>query len=191
MKMPTPNKGETKDDFVKRCVPVVVREGKDNKQAVAICTSIYENKEEKKSVSKGFKYFAPVTKAITSKDNQGISRRYMEVTVSGTNIDRDGDRMSDEAINKMIDKFNSGTMPFFYDHGLDKNIPMRTYRLKDIVGKWVGARKEENNLVATVMLNNANPDADTVWDYYQAGMPVAFSIGGNVVAKHEEELEIN
>ena len=37
-----PNAGESKDDFLGRCIPIVVREGKDADQATAICYSYFE-----------------------------------------------------------------------------------------------------------------------------------------------------
>jgi len=37
-----PNAGESKDDFLGRCIPIVVREGKDTDQAAAICYSYFE-----------------------------------------------------------------------------------------------------------------------------------------------------
>jgi hypothetical protein len=37
-----PNAGESKDDFLGRCIPIVVREGKDTDQATAICYSYFE-----------------------------------------------------------------------------------------------------------------------------------------------------
>lgn len=45
--MPVPRKGESRQDFVSRCVPIVMDEGtaKDNKQAVAVCYSLYKNKK--------------------------------------------------------------------------------------------------------------------------------------------------
>jgi hypothetical protein len=41
--MPTPDANETEKDFVSRCIPVVLEEGtaKDNKQAAAICYSMF------------------------------------------------------------------------------------------------------------------------------------------------------
>ena len=43
--MPTPNKGETEQEFVSRCIPIVLRDGtaKDQKQAAAICYSMFRN----------------------------------------------------------------------------------------------------------------------------------------------------
>ena len=38
-----PKSGESQDEYVGRCVPVLIDEGKDQDQAVAICISTYEN----------------------------------------------------------------------------------------------------------------------------------------------------
>ena len=48
--MPTPNKGEKQKDYMKRCVPMVMKEGtaQDNKQAVAICFSMWKQHKNKK-----------------------------------------------------------------------------------------------------------------------------------------------
>jgi hypothetical protein len=47
--MPKPRKGESQRDFVSRCVPIVLNDGttKDNKQAVAICYSIFKEHGKK------------------------------------------------------------------------------------------------------------------------------------------------
>jgi hypothetical protein len=47
--MPSVKPGESEKDFVSRCIPIVMREheGMENKQAVAICYSIYKNKDKK------------------------------------------------------------------------------------------------------------------------------------------------
>lgn len=44
-----PNSGESKNDYMGRCVPAMMEEGKDQDQAVAMCSSMFEeDKEEKK-----------------------------------------------------------------------------------------------------------------------------------------------
>jgi len=42
--MPEPREGETRDDFISRCIPVVLDDGtaEDNEQAVAVCNSMWE-----------------------------------------------------------------------------------------------------------------------------------------------------
>ena len=44
--MPKPKDGESKDDFVKRCIPMVLEDGSasDNEQAVAMCNTMYSGK---------------------------------------------------------------------------------------------------------------------------------------------------
>ena len=50
--MPTIKQGETKNDFVSRCIPIVLNDGtaQDNNQAVAVCNSMYE--QQKKDMQK-------------------------------------------------------------------------------------------------------------------------------------------
>lgn len=42
--MPKRRKDEPKADYMKRCVPILMAEGKSNEQAVAICYSMAEEK---------------------------------------------------------------------------------------------------------------------------------------------------
>lgn len=47
--MPRPIKGEAKAQFIKRCIPSIIREGtaKDVNQAVAICNTIFDRKQRR------------------------------------------------------------------------------------------------------------------------------------------------
>lgn len=112
----------------------------------------------------------------------------MEVTLSGVKEDRDGDRMSEAALKGMMEQLKSGRIPFFLDHGLDEH-GERTYRVKDIAGKWIDGRIEGDNLIATVRLNNANSNAEVIWNYAKEGMPLGLSVGGKVIEKSEEVVE--
>lgn len=40
--MPIPKKGESKDKFMERCIPILINEGKQPNQAIAICSSMYD-----------------------------------------------------------------------------------------------------------------------------------------------------
>lgn len=46
IKMPKPKKYERKKKFVERCIPKLMEEGKTQRQAIAICYSMYENKQK-------------------------------------------------------------------------------------------------------------------------------------------------
>ena len=55
--MPTPNKGESQKDYVSRCIPTVMKEGtaKDQKQAAAVCFSMYKQHQKNQRKTKGEK----------------------------------------------------------------------------------------------------------------------------------------
>ena len=42
--MPSVQKGEKKDHYMKRCVPMLIKEGKKQEQAVAQCLSMFKQK---------------------------------------------------------------------------------------------------------------------------------------------------
>jgi hypothetical protein len=46
--MPTPKKKETKEDFIKRCIPYVKKEHSDwdNDKCTAVCYSLWRKKKE-------------------------------------------------------------------------------------------------------------------------------------------------
>lgn len=45
--MPNPKPGESRDDFLDRCIPILISEGNDPDQAVAVCISYYEGEKDK------------------------------------------------------------------------------------------------------------------------------------------------
>ena len=48
--MPKPNPGESRKDFINRCIPIVIREGtaRDGSQGNAICNSIWDDHQKEK-----------------------------------------------------------------------------------------------------------------------------------------------
>jgi len=53
--MPTPNEGESENEYVSRCIPIVIHEGtaKDSKQAAAICHSMWDEHKKKGNAVSG------------------------------------------------------------------------------------------------------------------------------------------
>lgn len=45
--MPDPRPGESRDDFLDRCIPQVIEEGREPDQAVAMCVAFYEGEKDK------------------------------------------------------------------------------------------------------------------------------------------------
>jgi hypothetical protein len=134
--------------------------------------------EEEVEVNKGAK--------ISEKSNQ----RFIEVVVSGLKEDRDNEKFSEDAVEDMIVQFKSGSIGFFPDHGYSENSSMfggLRYSWKQMMGVWVDAHRDGDNLKAVVRLNNAHPDANMFWNYIKEGMPIGFSIGGRSVEEPKEE----
>lgn len=46
--MPTPRRNERESDFMSRCIPEVMGEGKPQGQAIAQCQSMWDNRKKKK-----------------------------------------------------------------------------------------------------------------------------------------------
>ena len=46
MPIPKPRSGEPKKDYISRCISFLVNEGRDSKQAAAICYDSWKNKDE-------------------------------------------------------------------------------------------------------------------------------------------------
>jgi hypothetical protein len=42
--MPKPRPNEQKEDYISRCIPVVINEGKSREQAYAICQGMWEDR---------------------------------------------------------------------------------------------------------------------------------------------------
>jgi hypothetical protein len=187
--MPKPKPGETEAEFVARYMSSeeAKRDFPEEKQRLAVAYSEY--KKHRKEVE--FSVFTPVVKSWEDKievDKGVESQRFIQVIVSGIAEDRDGERMSKEAIEDMIMQYKSGTIPLFPDHGKNES-GERTYSWKNIMGVWVDAFKEGDHLVAVARLNKAHPDAALFWNYLQEKMPIGFSIGGKPSIVDEEIIE--
>ena len=98
--MPTPRAGESKDDFIERCIPVVLEDGTadDSDQAVAVCNSMWEQA-----------------------DKQGNFRR---ITYNGVTVQATGRRSSDRAGKKYARTVRRGDSEREVHYG-DPNLPMR------------------------------------------------------------------
>ena len=48
--MPEPKAGETQKEFVARCIPALIDEGKEQDEAVAVCNSMWEKAQEGKAI---------------------------------------------------------------------------------------------------------------------------------------------
>jgi len=49
MPVDKPKAGETREEYLEYCIPVEIKAGKDQDQAVAICNSMWENRNMKRT----------------------------------------------------------------------------------------------------------------------------------------------
>ena len=49
MPVDKPKAGETREEYLEYCIPVEIKSGKDQDQAVAICKSMWENRNMKRT----------------------------------------------------------------------------------------------------------------------------------------------
>jgi len=163
----------------------------------AIARAQYEKTKKNENV---FFFKAPISKFWEEEvelnksvgQTEKSKQRFIEVTVSGLKEDRQGEMMSQEAIDDMIIQFKSGTIPFFPDHGYSENSGLfggLRYSWKQMMGVWVDAHQEGQHLKAVVRLNNAHSDSEIFWSFIKEGMPIGFSIGGRPL-EEPKEIEV-
>lgn len=131
--MPEPSEGESKEDFVKRCIPVVLDDGsaENNDQAVAMCYSMWEQ-SKKKSYQ---------VKVIDIDDDHakvgGYGVIFGGVDLEGETFTSETDFMPDLVPVKLV----------LYDHGLQKTVRHTLGKAKekiDEVGIWVEAQLDRH-----------------------------------------------
>jgi hypothetical protein len=184
--MPKPNPNESEADFVARYMSSEEAKKRfpDEKQRLAVAYSEY--KRHKKE-SKSFTIFMPVSKSWESKIAESDNQRFIQMIVSGLKEDRDGEKMSQLAINGMIEQYKSGKIPLFADHGKNSS-GERTYSWKGILGVFEDAFQEGDNLIAVARLNKSHPDHEMLWGFLKEKMPLGFSIGGKAIEIIEEDV---
>lgn len=67
--MPTPKKNEKKKDFIKRCIPYVMDEGRKQDQATAICYSIWDESKKGKEVNVGKMFLRKILEQAFERKN--------------------------------------------------------------------------------------------------------------------------
>ena len=202
--MPKPNNGESEEEFVARYIHSEESKKKfpDEKQRLAVAYSEYKKRKKDTEI---FFFKAPVSRfweeevEIRKSANkvEKSNERFIEVCVSGIKEDRDGEMMSQDAVDFMIKQYKSGTIPFFPDHGRDeKTGQSNVYSWKQMMGVWTDAHPENGNVFAVLRLNKAHPDQQLFWDYINAHMPIGFSVGGKPIEnptyiEMDTEIELN
>ena len=155
--MPSPGKKETEKDFINRCIPIVLKEGtaKDEKQASAICYSMWEDskKETKQSIDNDITIINTLNNSITSRDNK---KRTTTFVLSNEDVNMQGQKIMVNGWN--IPDYN---VPVLINHNED---------FKNVAGKWVKIWKDTKNkrYMGTMQWieEGVNPDVDLAYYLY-------------------------
>ena len=132
--MPKPGKDETQEEFIERCMPIVIGEGKDQDQAAAICYSLWRERDSK-AVDETLVYPGGEVKAL----GDGRVGGYLVRFTNPDDVDLEG-----EYFDAATDYGTARESAAYYNHGMDARIGKRTLgtgALKsDDVGVWIEAQ---------------------------------------------------
>ena len=128
--MPTPNAGESREDFVSRCIPIVMHDGSAENQdmAVAMCNGMWEGKSLNEDT---LVYFGEAVKALGNGKIGGYLVRFT--------TDKDPD-LTGEFFTKDTDFGDAETGTVYFEHGLDpvlsKRVLGKAIHKTDDFGIW-------------------------------------------------------
>ncbi|MBT8365119.1 MAG: hypothetical protein KJP23_10465 [Deltaproteobacteria bacterium] len=153
--MPKPNKGESKQEFLKRCTGEVVHEGKDSDQAYAMCNAFWDDSNNQRSI---MLLKAPVEMAEPEK---GKSRQFAITGYTGQKIDSWW-----------------GSLIFSVDGMKTKEkIPVLREHARDRVVGYGKAWTENGNFYVSGGFSGATKDSKEVLDLADEGYPWQASVG--------------
>lgn len=158
--MPTPVAGESRDDWMERCVPEVVQEGSDPDQAVAICASMWEDRNAMKHMTTGLE--------IKSLDEGGSFSGY--ASVFGIQ-DLDGDVIVKGAFGNTLRKAReTNRMPkMLWQHDTAQ-----------IIGKWQEMTEDDRGLHVKGSLILDVERGREAYALMKAGVLDGMSVGFNI-----------
>lgn len=154
--MPTPKKSESKQDFLKRCTPVVISEGNESGEAYAQCNALWD---DAKGQRQALKLSMPVDFAQDDEGDKG--RSFLITAYTGQIVEawwRD----------IVIDVEGIKTK---------KKIPILREHYRDRVVGQGAAYKKDNTLFVSGPFSKKTKDAQEVLDLADEGYPWQASIG--------------
>ena len=171
--MPDVKPNESREDFVKRCIPIVLDEGtaKNPSQATAICNSMYDNRNKEDNKQLEFKNLSFNIQETKEDEKYFIIKGYAAAV---NNIDLGDDKIVPGAFKSTMEYFNSGKkIKYLWQH--DHKQPIGV--IKEI--------KEDSNGLFT---HSILPKNDTfvkgrVIPQIEVGSIDSMSIGYNIIEK--------
>jgi len=141
--VPQPKDGETQKEFVARCIPALIDEGKEQDEAVAQCNSMWEKAQEGKAIGAdelpGEDTNTCAVKFLRDEDNGAVVGGYIALWGNAETKDLQGDYFTPDTW-LGLDEYP--TVPALFHHGLDEKVGLSVIgrRVKsgvDEVGAWV------------------------------------------------------
>lgn len=168
--MPDPKNYSTKDDWLDACIPQLISEGNQAAQAVAICQSMWDERDTKKvSDTPQVAYIGDTVKAL----GNGRIGGYLVRFGSQDDTDLVGDYFTKET------EFGTNTTPpLLYAHGFDQKLKTR------IIGKgeW---KPDDTGLWYEAQLNERDEYEQMIYALVEAGK-LGYSSGA---VSHLVEIE--
>lgn len=175
--MPTPRKGERRKDFVARCIPQVIREGKPANVAVAQCNSVFSNRNKEEQKGNMPVEFTELEKQVDARQCFEYHRDGETMFFSGTSREFILD-LSDRSQKKLLREHCSSMQ-----HNPEVNVELHVSRAREMGirrlknGKWIVPD-------ADFYLNFEKLPLEVGW-YYDGKTHefISFTTGENIPAK--------
>lgn len=162
--MPTPKPGQSRDDFMSECVPMVMDEGNDRDQAVAMCSSMFADKSV---TQRAYSLFT--VKAMNEE------RRELEGVATTPTPDRMGDIVEPEGAKFVL------PLPLIYQH--DHSLPVGEVHAASVRKDGIRVKARIAKIAEAGPLKDR---LDSVWQSVKAGLVKGFSIGFRSLGEPEQ-----
>lgn len=80
---PKPQEGESREEFMQRCIPILIDEGKEKDQAVAVCSSLWDNRDKSKEAHYADNLLGEAAQAKAEPQSEEISIEDIKGAVNG------------------------------------------------------------------------------------------------------------
>lgn len=159
--MPTPRNDETRDEFVNRCIPVVIEEGTPGGRATAQCQSIWdEAMENDKTYQMNKETHLDFDTKISAIDEE---ERSITAVISTSAVDRDREVLLAKGI--QTERFVDNPV-VLWAH--DSHSPP--------IGKALWVKVKGQKILAKVQFATTE-FAEEIWQLFKGGFLKAFSVG--------------
>lgn len=149
--MPRPTSDENREHFMKRCIPMLISEGRKQDQAAAVCSSLWENRNKGFNMDKQL-YGLTEVKSVKEED------RVIEFVATQEIVDYDGDIVS---VEKMDISPIKNTKSFLWSHR-NADPP---------VGKILSVKKDGKQIVGRAQMTSEEeyPFGYTIYKLIKGG----------------------